>query len=446
VTTYEPVLADPASPTFGVEEVARLTSELIRVDTTNHGNGVSAGERVAAELVATWLSEAGIEPVVIESAPGRTNVVARVEGRDGSRPGLLVHGHLDVVPAEASDWRVHPFSGEVADGCVWGRGAVDMKDMDAMTLAVVRDWMRTGRRPERDVVLAFVADEESTGEFGANHLVEHHRDLFDGVTEAVSESGAFSIDLPNGRRGYPIGCAERGTAWMRLTADGTAGHGSKLNPDNAVTKIARAVARLGDHTFPTTLTPQVRSLIEQLCAAYGFVPDLDDLPAVAERLGSNARLFAATTRNTVNPTMLEAGYKVNVIPGTAAAQVDGRILPGTEDDFFATIDELLGPEVRRAFVSLEQAVSAPPHGPTWERMTEAIRAEDPGAVVMPYCLAGGTDAKAFARIGIAGYGFSPLRLPADLDYLGMFHGVDERVSVEALQFGCRVLDRFLTSC
>ena len=435
-----------SSPTCGADEVVDLTSELIRIDTTNHGGGVCTGEREAAELVASWLSEVGIEPTIIETAPRRTNVVARIPGRNPSRPGLLVHGHLDVVPAQAADWRVHPFSGEVTDGCVWGRGAVDMKNMDAMTLAAVRDWMRTGRRPERDIVLAFVADEESTGEFGANHLVERHAGLFEGVTEAISESGAFSVTLPDGRRAYPVGCAERGTAWMRLTADGTAGHGSKLNGDNAVTKIGRAIARLGDHSFPITPTPTVRSLIEQLAAAYGFVPDFDDLTSTIERLGPNARLFSATLRNTLNPTMLDAGYKVNVIPGTATAHVDGRILPGTEDEFFATVDALLGPDVRREFVSLEEAVSAPPHGAMWDAMTAALRAEDPGAAVMPYCMAGGTDAKAFARLGIAGYGFSPLMLPPELDYLGMFHGVDERVSVEALQFGCRVLDRFLTSC
>ncbi|MGW5240362.1 M20/M25/M40 family metallo-hydrolase [Monashia sp. NPDC004114] len=450
MTALEPTAVVPAAgapaPVCGADEVADLTSELIRVDTTNHGGGVSAGEREAAELVASWLSEVGIEPTLIESAPRRTNVVARIPGRDPSRPGLLVHGHLDVVPAQAHDWRVHPFSGEIRDGLVWGRGAVDMKDMDAMTIAVVRDWMRTGRRPERDIVLAFVADEESTGEHGANHLVERHAHLFEGVTEAISESGGFSVALPDGRRAYPVGCAERGTAWMRLTADGTAGHGSKLNTDNAVTKIARSVARLGEHQFPITPTPVVRSLIEQLSAAYGFVPDFDDLTATIERLGPNARLFSATLCNTVNPTMLDAGYKVNVIPGTATAQVDGRFLPGTQDAFFAAIDAVLGPDVRREFVSFEEAVSAPAHGPTWDAMSAALRAEDPGAVVVPYCMAGGTDAKAFARLGIAGYGFSPLLLPPDLDYLGMFHGVDERVSVAALQFGCKVLDRFLTTC
>ena len=446
MTTLERTGADAPAPTFGVPEVAELTSALIRIDTTNHGGGESAGERAAAELVATWLSEVGIEPLVIESAPRRASVVARIEGRDPSRPGLLVHGHLDVVPAAASDWRVHPFSGEISDDCVWGRGAVDMKDMDAMTLAVVRDWMRTGRRPDRDVVLAFVADEESTGEFGAHHLVEHHPGLFEGVTEAISESGAFSVDLPDGRRAYPVACAERGTAWMRLTAEGTSGHGSKVNADNAVTKLARAVTRLGDHTFPTIVTPVVRSLIEQLCAAYGFVPDFNDLSGTVAALGPNARLFAATLRNTVNPTMLDAGYKVNVVPGSASAQVDGRMLPGTEDDFFATVDALVGPGVRREFVSYEQPVSAPAHGPTWDAMSAALLAQDPGAVVLPYCMAGGTDAKAFARLGIAGYGFSPLQLPPDHDYLGMFHGVDERVSVAALEFGCRVLDRFLTTC
>jgi acetylornithine deacetylase/succinyl-diaminopimelate desuccinylase-like protein len=431
--------------TAAQDEVAALASDLIRIDTSNPGDHSGPGERAAAEHVAGLLAEAGLQPEVLESHPKRASVVARIRGTDSTRPALLIHGHLDVVPADAGDWRVDPFSGEVADDCVWGRGAVDMKDMDAMVLAVIRQRLAEGRRPSRDIVLAFVADEEAGGTWGARWLVENHPDLFEGVTEAIGEVGGFSATI-GGRRLYLIQTAEKGMAWMRLTARGTAGHGSMIQPDNAVTAVAEAVARIGRHEWPARETEAAYAFLREACAALGIEFTPDELPSVLAKVGPISRMVGATISNTVNPTMLAAGYKVNVIPQVATAQVDGRFLPGYEEEFFAEVDTLLGPAVQREFVHREPAVETSFDGDLLAAMSGAILAQDPDGRLVPYCLSGGTDAKSFSRLGIRCFGFAPLRLPPDLDFAGMFHGIDERVPVDALQFGVRVLDDFLDRC
>ena len=289
------------------DEVAALASDLIRIDTTNPGDHSGPGERAAAEYVAAKLAEAGLEPVVLESHPKRASVVARIRGTDSSRPALLIHGHLDVVPADAADWRVHPFSGDIAEDCVWGRGAVDMKDMDAMILAVVRQRLAEGRRPSRDIVLAFLADEEAGGKWGARFLVDQHPDLFEGVTEAIGEVGGFSATI-GGRRLYLIQTAEKGMAWLRLTARGTAGHGSMIQPDNAVTAVAEAVARIGRHEWPARETEAAYAFLRAACAALDVEFNPDDLSSVVAKLGPLAKMVGATTSHTLNPTMLAAGY------------------------------------------------------------------------------------------------------------------------------------------
>ncbi|MEV7968988.1 M20/M25/M40 family metallo-hydrolase [Sphaerisporangium sp. NPDC088356] len=428
-------------------EVASICSDLLKIDTTNDGTPDGSGERLAAEYVAGLLSGLGIEPTVFESAPRRTSVVARIPG--DSSEALLIHGHLDVVPADPAEWKLHPFSGEIADGCVNGRGAVDMKGTLSMTLALVSEWARQGLRPKRDIVLAFLADEEATGEYGAGYAVTRHRDLFEGCTEAISESGGFSVTVPRDAasddlRVYPVAVGERGTAWMKVTAHGVAGHGSKPPADNAVAELCRALARLADHRWPVRLTPAVASLIEGLGRALGTTIDLDRLDEEVERLGKVGTLFKGVIRNSANPTMLTAGYKVNVIPGTAEAHVDGRFLPGFRDEFLETIDKLLGPKISREFVSFGDGVASPTEG-LFDDLCSALLAEDPAGRPVPYVMTGGTDAKSFATLGIRGYGFAPLLLDPRLDYFGMFHGVDERVPVAGLEFGVRVLDRLLTS-
>ncbi|MGW4751772.1 M20/M25/M40 family metallo-hydrolase [Streptomyces chartreusis] len=425
-----------------LDEVVTFTSDLIRIDTTNRGGG-DCRERPAAEYAAARLAEAGLEPALLERTEGRTNVVARIEGTDPSADALLVHGHLDVVPAQAGEWSVHPFSGEIRDGVVWGRGAVDMKNMDAMILAVVRSWAREGVRPRRDVVIAFTADEEASAADGSGFLADRHAALFEGCTEGIGESGAFTVHDGSGRQLYPLAAGERGTGWVKLTAHGRAAHGSRPNRENAVTRLAAAVTRIGAHQWPLRLTPTVRAALTELAALYGLDADLDDVDGLLEKLGPAARLVEATVRNSANPTMLEAGYKVNVIPGEAVAYVDGRYLPGHEDEFRATLDQLTGPDVNWEFHHHEVALQSPVDSPTYARMRAAVEEFAPEGHVVPYCMPGGTDAKQFSRLGITGYGFSPLKLPEGYDYGAMFHGVDERVPIEALHFGVRVLDRFL---
>ncbi len=425
------------------DEAVEILRDLIRFESVNDGTGQGKGEREAAEYVAGKLADVGLEPNVYESARNRTSVVARIEGEDSSRGALLIHGHLDVVPAQPKDWTYDPFAAEVADGCVWGRGAVDMLDMNAMTLAVVRDRLRAGRKPPRDVVVAFVADEEAGGVFGAQWLVEKQPQLFEGCTEAISEVGGFSLSVNDDLRLYLIETAQKGMAWLRLSAAGTAGHGSMVNDDNAVTRLAEAVARVGRHEFPIHVTKTVRAFLDATSEAFGIELDPDDMQATVAKLGPLARIVGATLRNTANPTMLDAGYKHNVIPGTAHAMIDGRFLPGFESEWEAEIDAAIGPGITREYVHYDIALETEFEGALVDAMAGALRAEDPGARAVPYTLSGGTDAKSFSRLGIRCFGFSPLRLPADLDFSGMFHGVDERVPLDALGFGTRVLDRFL---
>jgi acetylornithine deacetylase/succinyl-diaminopimelate desuccinylase-like protein len=397
-------------------EVARFAADLIRIDTTNRGGG-DGRERPAAEYVAARLAEAGVEPALLESAPGRANVVARIGGREPGAPALLVHGHLDVVPADPSSWTVPPFAGEIRNGVLWGRGAVDMKNADAVLLAVVSQWARAGVRPRRDVVLAFTADEEDTAQFGAQWLVERHAELFEGCTEAIGESGAFTFHAGPGQRLYPIASAERGIAWLRLTARGRAGHGAKPNPENAVTRLSGAMARIGAYRWPVRLIPTVQAAVEAIAAAAGRPVPPGGFGALGaeellDYLGPAGALVAGTIRNSANPTMLAAGYKINVIPDEAVGYVDGRVLPGGT--------------------------------PVMASMTQALLAEDPGGVIVPYCMSGGTDAKHFARLGMTCYGFTPLVLPEGYDYYAMFHGTDERIPLSALESAVRIMDRFLT--
>lgn len=423
-------------------EVVDLCRDLIRIDTSNYGEAEGPGERKAAEHVATLLDEVGIESTVVEGTPGRTSIVARWGDTSSDHDALLLHGHLDVVPAAAEDWQVDPFSGEVQDGYVWGRGAVDMKDFDAMLLSVVRARTRAGQVPDRPVVLCFTADEEAGGHHGAQVIVEDHPELLEGCTEAVGEVGGFSTTV-RGRRVYLVEAAEKGMAWMKLTARGRAGHGSMINTDNAVSRLTAAVARIGAHEWPVRLTPTMEVLLATVADLAGTQATPENARDLIEEFGGAARMLGAVISNTTNPTMLDAGYKVNVIPTEATAHVDGRFLPGFEDEFFATLAELTGEGIDIDFVSHQQPWETPYDGDLVAAMNRSILAEDPEGIVAPYLMSGGTDAKHFRKLGMRSYGFAPLRLPADLDFTALFHGVDERVPVDALEFGARVFDRFL---
>ena len=436
-TTDPPVTTREYDPAAEVVDICR---DLIRIDTTNFGDGSGPGERKAAEHVAALLSEVGIEPEIHESEPGRASVLARWGGTTGEP--LLLHGHLDVVPADADDWKVHPFSGEIQDGYVWGRGAVDMKDFDAMLLSVVRARQRAGAVPERPMVLCFTADEEAGGHKGAEYLVKEHSDLLADCTEAIGEVGGWSATI-RGRRVYLIEAAEKGMAWMRLTAKGNAGHGSMVHPDNAVTELAAAVARIGRHEWPVRLTPSMQVLLSAVGEIAGVEATPENAESLVDEFGSAARMLGAVIRHSTNPTMLQAGYKVNVVPGEATAHVDGRFLPGYEDEFFDTLAGLVGENVSVDWVSKQHALETTFDGDLVDAITASLLEEDPEAKVAPYLMSGGTDAKHWRKLGIRSFGFAPLRLPAELDFTALFHGVDERVPVDALEFGARVFDRFL---
>ena len=426
-------------------EVVELCRDLIRIDTSNFGNDSGPGERAAAERVAELLDEVGIASKLYESAPRRTSLVAdwAPDGVDRDVSPLLVHGHLDVVPANAGDWSVPPFAGEVVDDCVWGRGAVDMKDFDAMVLSVVRAHARAGAVPRRPIRLIFTADEEAGSGLGATWLVNEHREVVEGCTEAIGEVGGFSLTVRDDLRLYLIQTAEKGMAWLNLIADGRAGHGSFRNDDNAVTELAAAVARIGAYQWPHKITDAQRAFLEAVSEAFDIALDPDRAEETLARLGSIARMVGATMANTANPTMLSAGYKHNVIPGRATAAIDGRFVPGGEDEFYATIAELLGDKVRYEVSVSQPAVETEFSGALVEAMRSCLVAEDPAARTVPYLMSGGTDGKAWHRAGIRCFGFTPLRLPPELDFVSMFHGVDERVPVSSLEFGARVLDRFL---
>ncbi|MER7775309.1 M20/M25/M40 family metallo-hydrolase [Streptomyces sp. NPDC096191] len=442
MSTTAPALV-PASEE-AQREVVELCAELIRFDTSNP----TSDERACADRVVELLAEAGIASELVESAPGRANVVARIPGGDQARGALLVHGHLDVVPADPAEWRVPPFSGEIRDGYLWGRGAIDMKDTVAVMLATARHFARTGTRPAREIVLAFLADEEAGGRFGAHWLVEHRPDLFAGVTEAIGEGGGFSYALDDTRRLYPIENAQRGMAWMELTANGRAGHGSSPNDENAVTDLAESLTRIGRHTFPVRLIEPVRALLAEAARLQGIDLDLDaeDLDAELAKLGHVADFMQVVLRNSANPTMFTAGYQTNVIPGRATARVDGRFLPGHEQELVDAIDALLLPSVSRQWVNHDIAIETSFDGPLVDAMCAAVRAEDPDGHPVPYCNPGGTDAKAFTKLDIRCFGFKGLKLPHDLDYGRLFHGVDERVPLEGLRFGVRVMTRLWQDC
>jgi acetylornithine deacetylase/succinyl-diaminopimelate desuccinylase-like protein len=436
------------------DEVVELVSALIRFDTSNTGElETTAGEEECARWVAQQLEDVGYKCEYVESgAPGRGNVFTRLRGADPGRGALLVHGHLDVVPAEAPDWSVHPFSGAVKDGYVWGRGAIDMKNMIGMMIAVARYLKRSGIVPPRDLVFAFVADEEAGGKYGCQWLVENRPDLFEGVTEAIGEVGGFSLTIPHrdggDKRLYLIETAEKGMQWMRLTARGRAGHGSFVHDENAVTTLAGAVARLGGHRFPLVLTDPVAQFLTAVGEETGhaFDPDSPDLDGTIAKLGPIGRIVGATMRDSANPTMLKAGYKANVIPATAEAVVDCRVLPGRQAAFEATIDDLIGPDVTREWITELPSYETTFDGELVDAMNAALLSADPEARIVPYMLSGGTDAKHFARLGIRCFGFIPLRLPPELDFAALFHGVDERVPVESLTFGTQVLEHFLLHC
>ncbi|MFD8152763.1 M20/M25/M40 family metallo-hydrolase [Streptomyces sp. NPDC001046] len=436
----------PEKNTGDADEVVELCRDLIRIDTSNAGDGLGPGERRAAEYVAARLAEAGIESQVLESSPRRANLVARIAGTDPARPALLVHGHLDTVPARRHEWSLDPFAGEIRKGCLWGRGAVDMKNMIAMTLTAVRKMARENTPPSRDLVLAFLADEEAGCHLGSRWLAQEHRDLITDCNQAVSEVGGFSVSVDPATRLYMIETGRKGVAWLRLRARGAAGHASLTHPRSAVAQLSAAVHRLAEEDWPLRLTPTSARTVEQISALTRLDISTDQ-PALADTvLAPVAALLTSSLRHVANPTVLRAGSSINVVPGEAEALVDGRFVPGFAEEFLGRVTELVGPAVQADVIDLTPADESDPDDVLLSAMNAALRAEDPTATIVPYCSSASTDNASFAPLGIAGYGFAPLRLPAGFDFGAMFHGVDERVPLDALRFGADVLHRFLRHC
>jgi acetylornithine deacetylase/succinyl-diaminopimelate desuccinylase-like protein len=425
------------------ERVVKYCQDLIRIDTTNFGNNESNGESKAAEYIGEILKSLNIEYQIIGPDAKRSSIIARVPGSDTSLPGIVLHGHLDVVPVEIDKWSKPAFEAIIDQDMIWGRGAVDMKNGNAMILGSLYELVKTGWRPKRSITLVFFADEEAGGQLGSHFVTKKYPEYFENCTEAVGEVGGFSHTLSNGVRLYLIETAQKGIAWMKLSAQGNAGHGSMINNENAISKLSKAITNLGNHKFPVTIKDSVRSLLEETASAHGTKFDEKDPEKIVALLGTLTKLVSATLANTANPTMLNAGYKVNVIPGEAVAHVDGRFLPGNSDTFLADIRKIVGDEINVEAETFDVALEAPFDTNIVHLMTESLAAEDRAARVVPYMLSGGTDAKALSKFGIKGYGFTPLLLPNDLDFTSLFHGHDERVPISSLKFGARTMHRFI---
>ena len=426
-------------------ECISICQEMIRIPSVNYGEG-KGDERAIADYVAAKLAEVGIESELIVTGENRVNVVAKIEGVDQNRPGLVVHGHLDVVPVNAADWSMDPFGGEIKDGYIWGRGAVDMKDMDAMIIATVRAWKRANYKPPRNILLAFFGDEEAGSEYGSRYLVANRPELFKGYTEAISEVGGFSVTITGGHRLYFIEGAQKGINWLQLKATGDAGHGSFINPKNAITKLSAAVSRIGSYEWPQLETKTGAKFWSKIAELVGEKYDPTNVRPLLKHIGGAARMMGATIQNTSNPTMLEAGYKANVIPQSATAVVDGRFLPGFEDELLDTVKKLAGEDIEIEILVRDKALEVDFEGRLVDAMKAAIAKYDPDGIPVPYLMSGGTDNKALSDLGIIGYGFSPVKLPPELDFFALFHGVDERIPVDGLKFGVQVLNEFLQNC
>lgn len=433
------------------DEAVALLRDLLRIDTTNAPD-VPANETAAAVFLADKLRADGIEPEILEPRPGKGNVLCRLRGDGTGGAPILLSGHLDVVPADPARWSRAPFSGDLHEGWIWGRGAIDMKNMVAMEVMTVLALVRSGAKLRRDVIFAGVADEEAGCTWGSLWLAEHHPDKVR-AEYAISEIGGFTMHS-GGRRFYPVQVAEKGMCWMTIRARGTPGHGSLPNRDNPIPKLARAAHTLGTRRLPHHVTPFAERFIKTLAANQGLAnrlvlhgllvaplcgPILDKVfpdPALAAS-------FDANLHNTVNPTMLRAGDKVNQVPGEALMRVDGRLLPGqTGADLIREIREALGPDAEGLEITIDQempAVSTNPDDPISDRIRALVHAHDPDATMLHMMLPGFTDAKAWSKLGMKCWGFSPVDLPADAKFTQMFHGDDERIPEGGYRWGTRAL-------
>ncbi|KFI89503.1 MULTISPECIES: M20/M25/M40 family metallo-hydrolase [Bifidobacterium] len=434
---------------IAADEVVRLLVELIRIDTRNGGMQGEAKERPAAEWAAELLTDVGLAPRILESRPGRANLIVDIPGENHDLPVLLLHGHLDTVAANNSDWTVDPVGGEIkSDGiaeCVWGRGAVDMKDMVAMTLAAIRAVIRRGKRPKRDVRVILFADEEAGGFAGSEWIGAHHPEWFDRVGYIISETGGFSSYV-NGKRVYYVQVGEKGTQWFKIAAQGTQSHGSQINYDNAVVKVARAATRVAEYQWPVELNPVTKLLLERLGKIAAInIQEPGGVERIVDATGFARPWIASTIRNTYNVSSLDAGSSVNIVPATAEGLIDGRALPGQEDHVLETLRSLVGKDAQLEAIHRSTGYLSDPNGDLFDYVEHLIADLDPEAAVVPFLSSGGTDSKAILKVvpDAQVLGFIPLRIPEGFNYIANFHGVDERVPLESVRFGETVLERLI---
>ena len=443
--TTQPTTSSPDT----IPDPVELLQRLIRFNTTNPpGN-----EGECLRYIHDLLSASSFNVQMLGPTPERPNLVARLEGR-GDAPPLLMYGHVDVVTTEAQEWTHPPFEGRREDGCVWGRGALDMKGGIVMMMSALLRSRSEGEKPSGDVMLALVSDEEAGGEHGAKYLADNHPELFDGVRNAIGEFGGFSFDIGR-RRFYAVMAAEKQACWLRLTVRGRSGHGSLSSKAGAMMRLSQVLERLQKRRLPVHVTPVARRMVETIAEnvplpgslAFRLMRRRALTGAALRLMGERGSTFGPLFRNTATPTMVRGGRQINVTPGEIVLDLDGRLLPGyTPDILVSEVREVVGRSVADGVeIEVVKWEPGPPEAdltffPALERV---MREMDPEGIPVPILLPGATDARHFARLGIQTYGFLPMKLPRGFNFSRLVHGPDERIPVEALQFGAEAIYRLI---
>ncbi len=422
---------------------AELLQRLIQFDTTNPpGN-----ETTIIAFINQLLTDAGIPTQILAKDPARPNLIARLRGR-GDAPPLLLQGHVDVVTTEGQTWQHPPFAGKIVDNYIWGRGALDMKSGVTMMLAAVLRANAENIALPGDIILVMLSDEEAGGNMGAKFLVEEHPELFKGVKYAIGEFGGFTLHI-NNRRFYPIQVAEKQICWTRAIVRGPAGHGSMPIRGGAMAKLGDMLTKLNHRRLPVHITPIPRQMFQTMADELGGMnglllrqllnPRLTD--KILDLLGERGRLFDPMLHNTASPTILHGSDKINVIPSEVIVELDGRILPGqTPEDFIRELQHIVGPEVE--FQVIRHDPGPPEPNMSWfDTLGNILKQLDPEAIPLPLLQNGVTDARFFARLGIQTYGFLPMKLPPDFNFGATIHAANERIPVEALEFGTEAIFR-----
>jgi acetylornithine deacetylase/succinyl-diaminopimelate desuccinylase-like protein len=429
----------------GIPSPVELLQRLIQFDTTNPpGN-----ESECIAYIDTLLNKIGLETTRLAKDPNRPNLISRLKGI-GSAPPLLLYGHVDVVTTANQQWTRPPFEGKLVDGYIWGRGALDMKSGIAMMLSAVTRAKTENLIPAGDIVLAILCDEEAGGDYGAKYLVENHSDQFSGIQYALGEFGSFTNHI-GPKRFYPIQIAEKQICWIKATVRGPAGHGARPMRGGAMSRLANLLQLLDKHRLPVHITPVARQIIKIMESNVAFPkslilhqllnPVLTD--TILNLLGNIGESLDPLLHNTVNATIVRGGDKINVIPGEVSVELDGRLLPGfSPEDMIKEVRQIIGDEVELEIVRYEPGPAEPDMG-LFGELAGILQDADPGAIPMPLLLPAVSDARIFSRLGIQTYGFTPMKLPPDFNFLKTIHAADERIPVDAVAFGADAIYELL---